>query len=62
MKITHISLYPPKWDLHCDKSWVAPYTKNLATNISYWENDEVSVIWDIDTQSEVIPLGSSVRI
>jgi len=53
MKIAHISLYPPKWELHCDKSWVAPYTKNLATNISYGEDDEVYIIWDIDTSREI---------
>lgn len=52
MKIAHISLYPPKWELHCKKSGVAPYTKNLATNISYTENDEIFVVWDIDTESE----------
>ncbi len=52
MKIAHISLYPPKWELHCDKSWVAPYTKNLITNISYWKTDEVFVVWDVDDQEE----------
>lgn len=52
MKITHISLYPPKWELHCDKSWVAPYTKNLAINIPYAQEDEVFVIWDIDESVE----------
>ena len=52
MKIAHISLYPPKWELHCDKSWVAPYTKNLITNISYWKTDEVFVVWDVDNQEE----------
>ena len=52
MKITHISLYPSKWELHCDKSWVAPYTKNLATNIPYNKDDEVFVIWDIDNKKE----------
>jgi len=52
MKIAHISLYPPKWELHCDKSWVAPYTKNLAINIPYSKQDKVYVIWDIDTRRE----------
>lgn len=53
MKIVHISLYPPKWELHCKKSWVAPYTKNLVTNIPYSENDKVFVVWDIDIESEI---------
>lgn len=48
MKIAHITVYPPKWELHCKKSWVAPYTKNLITNTSYEENDEVFVICDKD--------------
>ena len=52
MKIVHVSLYPPKWELHCDKSGVAPYTKNLAVNIPYWTNDSVYVIWDVDTTQE----------
>lgn len=52
MKIAHISLYPPKWHLHCNKSGVAPYTKNLALNIPYASSDEVFVIWDIDSVEE----------
>lgn len=52
MKITHISLYPPKWGLHCKKSGVAPYTKNLATNIKYSSDDQVYVIGDIDFDVE----------
>ena len=53
MKIVHISLYPPKWELHCDKSGVAPYTKNLAINIPYDSNDQVFIIWDIDNTREI---------
>lgn len=53
MKITHISLYPPKWELHCDKSGVAPYTKNLATNIPYSEEDNIFIIWDVDKNKEI---------
>ncbi len=53
MKIAHISLYPPKWELHCNKSGVAPYTKNLAINISYEKEDKIYIIWDIDTEKEI---------
>ncbi len=52
MKIAHISLYPPKWELHCKKSGVAPYTKNLATNIKYSSDDKVYIIGDIDSDLE----------
>ena len=53
MRITHISLYPPKWELHCNKSGVAPYTKNLVTNTTYLKSDEVFVVWDIDSEQEI---------
>lgn len=53
MKIVHVSLYPPKWELHCDKSGVAPYAKNLATNIPYSEKDRVFIVWDIDENKEI---------
>ncbi len=52
MKIVHISLYPPKWQIHCNKSWVAPYTKNLAMNIPYSWKDKVYIIGDIDQRTE----------
>lgn len=48
MRIAHITVYPPKWELHCKKSWVAPYTKNLITNTSYNKEDQVFVICDKD--------------
>lgn len=49
MKIAHITVYPPKGELHCKKSWVAPYTKNLIVGTPYEETDEVYVICDIDS-------------
>ncbi len=48
MKIAHITIYPPKWELNCKKSWVAPYTKNLISNTNYSENDEVFILCDKD--------------
>lgn len=38
--------------MHCKKSGVAPYTKNLATNIAYDDADIVYVIGDIDEKQE----------
>lgn len=52
MKIAHISLYPPKGQLHCKKSGVAPYTKNLAINMPYDDCDTVFVIGDVDDAPE----------
>lgn len=48
MKIAHITIYPPKGELHCKKSWVAPYTKNLLTNTNYSKDDKIFVICDKD--------------
>lgn len=48
MNIAYITIYPPKWELHCKKSGVAPYTKNLISNTNYSDEDEVYVICDKD--------------
>lgn len=62
MKIAHITIYPPAWELHCKKSGVAPYTKNLITNIPYSKNDEIFVICDKDNWVKETYIENGVHI
>lgn len=62
MKIAHITVYPPKGELHCKKSGVAPYTKNLITNIPFTKKDEVFVICDMDDSKKEIYVEDNIKI